>query len=356
MTALRLTALCVPFGTLPGLDGISLDVAPGERLALVGASGAGKTTLLRAIAGLAPVTGGRVEIGARDVTGSPPEQRDAVYLHQSPLLFPHLDVFENVAFPLRVRGRPAREIRQRVEEVLSAVRIEELARRSPGTLSGGQRHRVALARAISARPAVLLLDEPLSALDPELREEVRGAILAIQRSDRPALVIVTHDLDDAGLLAERVGVLIGGRIAQLASPADLFTRPASLEVASFLGYPNRLEGTVREDGAFESPCGLVEHWHPRSVPPGPAIAVFQPDAARLTPTGAPGTVLEVRHRLRTSTAVVGVAGIRIEAALRGRPPVAGEAVHVTLNPAGILVFPHPAAHPLDRSALDGSPA
>lgn len=355
MTALKLSSLQVPFGSAAGLDGIDLDVAPGERVAIVGASGAGKTTLLRAIAGLVPVTGGRIEIGGRDVTGCPPERRGAVYLHQSPILFPHLDVFENVAFPLRIRRRAEPDIRKRVDEVLSAVRMEALGRRSPATLSGGQRHRVALARAISARPTVLLLDEPLSALDPELREEVRGAILEIQRTDRPALVIVTHDLDDAGLLADRVGVLIHGRIAQLASPADLFARPASLEVASFLGYPNRLEVHVREDGSFDSPLGHIEGGVPRAVAPGPAIAIFQPEAARLSSAGSPGRVLQVRHRLRGSTAVIEVAGTRIEAALRGGPPEPGETVRLTLDPLGILVFADPAVQPTAPGATDDPP-
>lgn len=339
MTGLRLRGVRIPFGDGPGLDPISLEVGPGERLAVVGASGAGKTTLLRAIAGLAPVSAGAIDISGVDVTGLPPERRDAVYLHQAPVLFPHLDVQENVAFPLRVRRRPEHEVRERVAAVLDAVRMRPLAGRAVSTLSGGQRHRVALARAIAARPAVLLLDEPLSALDPELRDEVRSVILALQEADGPALVLVTHDLDDAGLLADRVAVLVGRRIAQVAPPHELFARPASLEVAAFLGFPNRLRGVVREDGAFECAVGLVERWHPRAVEPGPAVAVFQPEAARLTTQGAPGTVVEVRHRLRASTAIVDASGARVEAAVHGRPPRPGDPVHVTLNPARILVFP-----------------
>jgi ABC-type sugar transport system ATPase subunit len=339
MSALRLSGLRVPFGHVPGLHPISLDVEAGERVAIVGASGAGKTTLLRAVAGLVPVIAGRVEIGGRDVTGSPPERRDAVYLNQTPVLFPHLDVFENVAFPLRVRGRTSAEVRDRVDEVLSAVGMSDLARRAPTRLSGGQRHRVALARAIAARPSVLLLDEPLSALDPSLREEVREVILRVQAAERPALLLVTHDIDEAGVMADRIGVLIDRRIAQLDRPADLFARPASLDVARFLGFPNRVAGTVRADGLFECPLGAVERWDPPTAPPGPAVGVFQPEAARIGSQGAPGRVLEVRHRLRTTTVVVEVAGSRIEAVVRGRRPAPGDEVRVSLNPARVIVFP-----------------
>lgn len=341
MIVLRLADLRVPFGDGPGLHPISLDLRPGERLAIVGASGAGKTTLLRAVAGLVPVTGGRVEMTGRDVTTQPPERRDAVYLNQTPILFPHLDVFENVAFPLRVRRRTDAEVRDRVAEVLSAVGMGTLAARSPATLSGGQRHRVALARAIAARPSVLLLDEPLSALDPSLREEVRGVILELQAAERPALLVVTHDLDEAGLMADRIGVLIERRIAQLAPPAELFTRPASLEVARFLGFPNLIPGIVTADGLFECPLGAVERWDPPTAPPGPAIAVFQPEAARIGPEGARGRVLEIRDRLRSTTAVLDVAGLRVEAVVRGRRPAPGQPVRVSLNPARVIVFPAP---------------
>lgn len=355
MSVLRLAGLRVPFGDAPGLHPINLNVEAGERVALVGASGAGKTTLLRAVAGLAAVTAGRVEIARRDVTGWPPERRDAVYLNQTPVLFPHLDVFENVAFPLRVRGRTSAEVSDRVDEVLSAVGMGALARRAPTRLSGGQRHRVALARAIAARPSVLLLDEPLSALDPSLREDVREVILQIQAVERPALLLVTHDIDEAGLIADRIGVLIDRRLAQLDRPANLFARPASLDVARFLGFPNRIPGIVRADGLFECPLGTVERWDPPSAPPGPAVGVFQPEAARLGPQGATGRVVEVRHRLRVTTVVVEVADSRIEAVVKGRHPAPGDEVRVSLNPARVIVFPAPAPpQEADRRGADGA--
>src|SRR5690606_30111735 len=192
--------LDVPFGAAPGLSAVSLTVGAGERVVLVGASGAGKTSLLRAIAGLAPLAGGTVSIGGVPAAALPPERRDAVYLHQSPLLFPHMTVHDNVAFPLRVRGMAAAERSRRTLEVLEAVRLGGFGSRMPHTLSGGQRHRVALARAVAARPRVLLLDEPLTGLDPALREDVREAVLSVHREYRPALLIVTHDLDEAALI------------------------------------------------------------------------------------------------------------------------------------------------------------
>lgn len=333
---LRLSDLLVRFGAAAGLEPVSLEVGAGERVALVGASGAGKTTLLRAVAGLAPAAGGRVEIGGRDVTALPPERRDAVYLHQTPLLFPHLSVAENVAFPLRVRGVAGGRARERVREVLAAVRLEGYGERRPGTLSGGQRHRVALARAIAARPALLLLDEPLSSLDPVLREEVRAAIVAVQAEHRPALVLVTHDLEEAGLLADRIGVLIDRRLAQLAPPAELFARPATLAVARFLGIPNRLPARARA-GVAETPLGLLPLPHP--LPDGPATLVFRPDALHLDPSGVEATVLAARHRPAGATLLLRAADLELEMAADAHaiPPV-GATLRIRVDPARVVGY------------------
>lgn len=338
MSALELCGLRVPFGEAPGLDGISLEVPRGERLAILGPSGVGKTTLLRAVAGLAPVSAGSVRINGRDVTAAPPESRGAVYLHQTPTLFPHLDVFENVAFPLRIRGAAERELRARVSDVLASVGLAELGPRTPATLSGGQRHRVALARAIAARPAVLLLDEPLAALDPSLRQEVREAIVAVQERDRPALVLVTHDVDEAGVLAHRLGVLVGGVIAQIDTPGTLFDRPISLEVARLLGFPNRLDGVLREDGTFDSALGPVRLAR-GGTRPGPAAAVFQPEAAHEDPAGAPGRVVSLRHRPRAGSAIVAIGETTIEIADPRRSLAAGDEVRIALDPHRLVVYP-----------------
>ena len=346
-SALRVVDIGVAFGAGAGLSGVSFDVGAGERFVIVGASGAGKTTLLRAIAGLAPATG-RVEVAGRDVSALPSERRDAVYLHQTPVLFPHLSVFENVAFPLRVRQASEASVRGRVREVLAAVRLDGFESRAPRTLSGGQRHRVALARAVAARPAVLLLDEPLAALDPSLRGEVREAIVAAQREYRPALVLVTHDLDEAGLLADRVAVLVDRRIAQVAAPAELFARPASLAAARFLGVANEVAGRVRGDGAFESPLGVLP-LEGRGAMAGPAVAVFRPDAVRRVTPPEAGVAVRVvghRHRAQRTSAVVALAGATLELPVDPLdiPPVGAE-LRVVVEPRLVTVFPVDAGPP-----------
>jgi len=298
--ALRVEGLAVPFGPNPGLEEISFEVKSGERLVIVGASGEGKTTLLKAIAGILAPTRGSVEIGGRAMTREPPEKRGAVYLHQSPVLFPHLTVFENVAFPLRVRKVRGKELEDRVDRVLEAVQLSGQRERSAQALSGGQRHRVALARAVVARPTLLLLDEPLSSLDPRLRHEVRSAIVALQEEFRPALVLVTHDLEEAGILGDRIGVLLEGRLVEIAPPVELFHRPPSLQIARFLGFRNEFPGRVEADGSFRSALGVVRmeggvwggecgiaHVASGSAAAGvvPAVGVVPPGAARLAGGG-----------------------------------------------------------------------
>jgi ABC-type Fe3+/spermidine/putrescine transport system ATPase subunit len=336
--ALEVRGLSVACGDAPGLRDISFALAPGERLVLLGASGAGKTTLLRAIAGLAPLAAGHLTVGGRDVTDHPAESRDAVYLHQTPLLFPHLSVFENVAFPLRIRGRREPEIRATVAELLESVRLEQLAGRRPHMLSGGQKHRVALARAMAARPAVLLLDEPLTALDPSLRDEVRATLLSLQARYRPALVIVTHDLEDAAVLGDRIGILLGGTLAQLDQPERLFQRPISLPVARFLGVPNLVAGLVA-DGRFLSPLGPLQAG--AGAPGGPATAAFGSDLLRPDPCGSlRGIVRSVHYGPRGTTLKVEVAGLELEAATAGGTiPAPGDALAFGLACDRVTILP-----------------
>jgi putative spermidine/putrescine transport system ATP-binding protein len=339
--ALGVSGVSAPFGAGPGLQDVSFTVAPGERLVIVGGSGAGKTTLLRAIAGLGPIAGGRIAIAGHDVCGRPPERRDAVYLHQTPLLFPHLSVRENVAFPLRVRRVPAGDISPRVRDALAAVQLDGFADRAPRTLSGGQRHRVALARAVVARPAVLLLDEPFVALDPTLRDEVRTALLVLQRQYQPALVVVTHDLEEAGMLADRVGVLLQGRLAQLAPPGEVFAAPASLAVARFLGIPNMIPGVLDDDGAFDSAIGrlMLPAGH-RTSHRGPRVAVFRPGAARLA-SGGPlsGTVVGIRQGPRSTAIQLEAGGLVLEVASGAdKLPQPGAMVTWELDPSGCVLL------------------
>jgi ABC-type Fe3+/spermidine/putrescine transport system ATPase subunit len=336
--ALEVVDLTVPFGNATGLRSISFAVSSGERLVLLGASGAGKTTLLRAVAGLAPLDAGRITIRGRDVTAVPPESRDAVYLHQTPLLFPHLSLFENVAFPLRIRGNQESKVRATVAHLLESVRLDGLASRRPHTLSGGQKHRAALARAMAARPAVLLLDEPLTALDPSLRDEVRTTLLSLQAYDRPAVVIVTHDLEDAAVLADRIGILLGGTLAQLEPPERLFQRPTSLAVARFLRIPNLVAGSIAA-GRFRSPLGplTVE----TEGPAGPATAAFGSDALRPDPCGSlRGIVRAVQHGPRGVTLRVQVAGLELVAAPpMGAMPGVGDELSLELAGDRVTLLP-----------------
>jgi ABC-type sugar transport system ATPase subunit len=337
--ALQLVDLEVPFGGEPGLEPISLEVRHGERLVLVGASGAGKTTLLRAIAGLSPAAGGRMHIGGVDSAGVPAEARNAIYLRQTPVLFPHLTVFENVAFALRVRRVARSEVRLRVEQALAAVQLEDLGRRRPATLSGGQAQRVALARAIVSRPALLLLDEPLSALDPTLRDEVRQSIVRVAQEYGPGLVVVTHDLDEAGLLADRIGVIIDRKLEQIDAPAELFGRPASLPVARFLGIPNQVSGVLESGGRFTWSGGTLQF--PESGRPGPATAVFRGDALRPDPSGPlRGIVTALLHRGHHTAALIATAGHRLEMAVDSMNlPALNTELSLTLDSRRILVFP-----------------
>jgi ABC-type Fe3+/spermidine/putrescine transport system ATPase subunit len=336
--ALELAELVVPFGDETGLAPLSLTVATGERVAIVGASGAGKTSMLRAIAGLAPVAGGRVSVAGADVTRLPPERRGAIYLHQTPLLFPHLPLLGNVEFPLRMRGVPRAERAARAHAALGTVRLEGFADRMPHTLSGGQRHRAALARAVVARPPLLLLDEPLAALDPSLRAEVREALLGLQREYGPALLIVTHDLDEAAVLAERIGVLLGRRLVQVAPPGELFTRPASIDVARFLGGFVEVAGRMKS-GHFVSALGTFE---PAAGAPadGPAIAVVRADAFDLGLEGVEAKVLSVHTLASRAQVVVEVAEERMELALPlAIAPPTGATVRLSLPPGRAVVFP-----------------
>lgn len=337
--ALQLDSLTVNFGNAPGLMEVTLAVANGERVVLLAPSGAGKTTLLRAIAGLEPVMAGRVTVGGRDVTNDPPESRGAVYLHQTPMLFPHLDVAANVAFPMQVRGVGPDVISRRVGDLIESVQVAELAARMPGSLSGGQRHRVALARAMAASPRMLLLDEPLASLDPGLRQEVRQVLARTQLNDT-GMLIATHDLDDAVLLADRVAVMLGGRIAQVAPAEELFRAPETVAIATFLGIPNRIKGRM-ESGVFVSALGSLQIDGP--APDGPVVAVFAADAVTVAvgeqPAAVIGEIVAVHRHLRHPSIIVRCATVSIEA-LAPRPvPAHGTKVGLVIDPSVIHILP-----------------
>lgn len=238
------------YGSVAALDGVSLHVGAGEFFALLGPSGCGKTTLMRAIAGFETPDSGRILLRGDDLAGVPPYRRPVNMMFQSYALFPHLDVFENVAFGLRRKGESADAIRARVGELLEMTQLSPFGARRINELSGGQRQRVALARALAPRPALLLLDEPLGALDRKLREETQFQLKEIQRKTQTSFVIVTHDQDEALALADRVAVMRAGRVEQIAPPVEIYEKPASRFVAGFVGETNFVEGVIaREDGA-----------------------------------------------------------------------------------------------------------
>jgi spermidine/putrescine transport system ATP-binding protein len=239
---LRLESLTKAFGGFVAVEDVSLTVPAGSFFALLGPSGCGKTTTLRMVAGLEQPTRGRVLLGDQDVTGTRPYRRPVNTVFQSYALFPHLDVFENVAFGLR--RRRAGDLRRRVAEALDLVELGHLARRKPAQLSGGQQQRVALARAVVNRPDVLLLDEPLGALDLKLRRQMQLELKRIQDEVGITFVHVTHDQEEAMTMADTIAVMNAGRIEQLGSPVELYESPASAYVANFLGQSNLLAGTV----------------------------------------------------------------------------------------------------------------
>ena len=254
-----------------GLANVQLAVQAGDCLAVLGVSGSGKSSLLRTLAGLQPASSGQVLVKGRDVSTSPPELRGIVYLHQEPVLFPHLTVLGNVAFPMRVRGVDAREADRRALQWLSTLQVGELHGNRPATLSGGQRHRVALARALAAEPDVLLLDEPLASLDPVVREDIRVALQAARGASGAAMILVTHDLDDALAIASQIAAIGHGTLTAAARPTQMLESPPDLETARLLGVYAEIPGTVRESD------GLVFQWIGGSVPaigavPGRVVA------------------------------------------------------------------------------------
>ena len=240
--AVRLRGLRKEFGDVVAVDDVDLDILDGEFLTLLGPSGSGKTTVLRMIAGFEIPTAGAIELAGADVSRRPPFQRDVNTVFQDYALFPHLDVRANVEYGLRVKRVPKAERESRAAEALDSVRLGEYGRRRPSQLSGGQRQRVALARALVNRPRVLLLDEPLGALDLKLREQMQVELKEIQREVGITFVFVTHDQDEALTMSDRIAVFNRGRIEQIGSPADVYEQPATEFVAGFVGTSNLLRG------------------------------------------------------------------------------------------------------------------
>ena len=280
------------YGAVRALDGLTLHLQPGEMVALLGPSGCGKTTALRILAGLDEPTSGRVAVDGRDITEVPPNKRDMGMVFQAYSLFPHLTVLDNVAFGLKLRGKGKRDRTRLAGDMLDLVGLSAHKQKYAGQLSGGQQQRVALARALAIAPRVLLLDEPLSALDAKVRAQLRDEIRRVQLEVGTTTLFVTHDQEEALAVADRVGVMNQGRLEQIAAPADVYAHPATPFVAEFVGLNNRVDADV-VDGRARL-LGLSLPTAQGSITAGAGVALVRPESVRVSadPTG-PATVASV---------------------------------------------------------------
>ena len=350
MARLELIGITKRYGDFKAVDDLTLDVTDGEFLVLLGPSGCGKTTTLRVVAGFIEPTAGRVRLGERDITALPPWKRNAGLVFQSYALFPHITVAENIAFGLEMRKVPKAEMAPRIAEALRLVRLDHLGDRLPRQLSGGQQQRVALARALVFRPDVLLLDEPLSNLDAKLRHDVRVEIRELQRKLGLTTVMVTHDQEEALIMADRLVVMSEGRIRQIGSQQDLYERPAERFVADFVGRSTFIDGRMDSPGRFVSAGGLVIACDAGQIS-GQASLALRPERLALLNGAAPamensfsgtvefisylGSQVDLHVRLSPKERVI------VQLPNRGEQPlpVIGEQVHVGWSKSTGRVFP-----------------
>jgi len=288
---LRIRNVAKSFGPSVVLRDISLEVAEGEFLTILGESGSGKTTLLRIIAGFENATSGEVWMAGERLDGLPPYKRRVNTVFQNYALFPHLTVEQNVAYGLRVARRPEPEVSSRVEEALARVKMTTHAKAKPSKISGGQQQRVALARALVNRPQLLLLDEPLSALDANLRRQMQVELKSLQREVGISFVFVTHDQEEAMVMSDRIALLRMGELEQVATPQEIYRRPATTYAAQFIGHTNLLRGEVR-DGFVR--CNSLS-WKAQ-LPDGPALFSLRPENIRIIASTTPATDGSVRVR------------------------------------------------------------
>jgi spermidine/putrescine ABC transporter ATP-binding subunit len=288
---LNIGGLTVRFGTTLALDRLDLSVSAGELFVLLGASGSGKTTLLRAIGGFVSPDAGRIVLDGVDLGAMPPHRRPVNTMFQSYALFPHMSVAANIGFGLRMQGLKRHAAEARVAEMLELVSLAGYGARRPGQLSGGQQQRVALARSLAPRPALLLLDEPLSALDRNLRRETRDELVRLQRRLGIAFILVTHDQEEALTMATRIGVMRDGTLAQVGTPAEVYERPKTRFVAEFLGAANILPAVARTDGMqleLSGPRATVRAATAASA--GPVLLAIRPERVRFGDVDGPNAL------------------------------------------------------------------
>jgi len=348
-------ALVKRFGAVNAVDHVSLEVSSGEFLALLGPSGSGKTTILMAIAGFEYPDEGRILIGREEVTWAPPNKRNLGMVFQRYTLFPHMTVLENIAFPLKMRGIGRAEREERARAALATVRLGQMGDRRPAQLSGGQQQRVAIARAIVYRPRVLLMDEPLSALDKNLREEMQIEIKHLQREIGITVIFVTHDQTEALTMADRIAVLDHGRLQQLGAPRDLYEAPETVFVAGFVGETNFCEGRlalpaapgeavmVALDGGGTMPATAAQ-----PLPAGGRIKVaLRPERLRVLPADGGGSTARVTEAIYAGNATTlmleGQGGqllrARVPAGAGLHEPRPGDSVRLSWQPADARAFP-----------------
>ncbi len=355
--AVLLSGITKRYGDQVAVDDLSLTIQPGEFISLLGPSGCGKTTTLRMIAGFEQPDAGDIRISGQSVLGEPPYRRNVNTVFQAYALFPHMSVAENVAYGLQQRKTPKAEIRTRVSEALDLVQMRQFADRKPTQLSGGQQQRIALSRALVNRPAVLLLDEPLGALDRQLREEMQLELKLLQSRLGITFVFVTHDQGEALSMSDRIAIMRHGRIEQIADADTVYARPASAYVAAFVGQQNFFTGTVTADGAaVEAPEGLVRGDSPELAGAARGQAAVRPEFVRIaaeSSTGAGvtasdvnsvrGTLLGVAHLGETMQFLVKVSDDKSIIARRPTPEApslaVGDAVVCSWDAANVLLFP-----------------
>jgi putative spermidine/putrescine transport system ATP-binding protein len=345
----RLDGLVKRYGAVPALQGVSLEFEAGRLTAILGPSGCGKTTLLRAIAGFVAVDRGTIRVGDQEVTHLPPQARGTAMVFQNYALWPHMTVFDNVAYGLRLQGVSRPEVRRRVEAALALVEIGDvdgIARRKPGALSGGQQQRVALARALVVEPRVLLLDEPLSNLDAKVRQRLRAEVRRLQRRVGITTVYVTHDQEEALAIADHVVLMQAGRVVETGAPEAVYLRPRSAFAADFLGVSNRLAGEAAPgvvvvagqrlpyDGPLRGPVLVIVRSTELALDPAPDGPEAPPPAGRAALAGTLGESLFLggyyRHYVRVGD---------LEVMVDGPEPLKPGPVRVTIPLDRLRVFP-----------------
>jgi len=357
--AVEIVGIRKSFADTVALAEVNLAIEAGEFISLLGASGCGKSTLLRIISGFETPSAGRIRIHGDDVTGRPPDRRPTNIVFQRGALFPHMSVFENVAYSLTLKKWPRDRVAGKVSEMLALVRLADLGHRMPHELSGGQAQRVALARALAAEPQVLLLDEPLSALDLKLRQQMQLELRAIQRKLGATFVFVTHDQTEALVMSDRIAVMERGQIVQVGSPREIYLQPASVFVSDFIGQTNLIPGAVLSfdgaiarldigggDQAFAAAKGTI-------AAGSPATLSIRPEALRIVSApkpGAPSVAATIREIVYLGPSLrVGATTVRgdlLWADLRDEEAtglVPGTPVFLTWAPAAALVWQHPIA-------------